>query len=62
MLWMAIITPVVGAAYLVWQIASSTIEAWGKPHHLEFIAKFSGEQGSQLLMRLQKLDQSKKVK
>ncbi|HEX5399982.1 MAG TPA: restriction endonuclease [Verrucomicrobiae bacterium] len=40
------------------EIASTTIEAWGKPHKLDLIAKISGE-GSQVLMRLQKLDEPK---
>jgi hypothetical protein len=43
------------------EVASTTIEAWGEPHSLEIIAKFSGEQGSQVSMRLQKQDQLKKI-
>lgn len=39
------------------EIASTTIEAWGKPHKLDLIAKISKE-GSQVLMRLQKQDES----
>ncbi len=41
------------------EIASTTIEAWGAPHKLEIIAKFSDKQGSQVSMRLHKHDQSK---
>jgi hypothetical protein len=48
-----------GTGEAIAEVASATIQAWGGTHNLQFIAKFSGEEGSQLLMRLQKQDQSK---
>src|ERR1017187_481589 len=47
-----------GSGEALAEIASTTIEAWGSDHELQMIAKFSGEQGSQVLMRLQKKDSS----
>lgn len=61
-------TPVVVAKYYdaktgngLAEVASTIIDLWGGPHKLEFIAKHlgeDGEEGSQVLMRLRKQDET----
>lgn len=49
----------VGTGKTLAEVASTSIEAWGGQHKLDFIAKFGEDGGAQLLVRMQKHDPAK---